>query len=213
MMEFNGRLLKYKEYLIVADLHIGFEKELEEKGYSVPSQTKKMLEMLKDHGKNLGGKKIIVLGDLKHDVPRISPQEKREVPFFVRKLQENFDEVIIIKGNHDGGLEKIIPIDVKKEFVLDEIGFLHGHALPSKEFLEKTRLIVMGHIHPSYRWRDHLGITHSKSCWIIGKWEDKKLIVVPVFNELFAGSQELIGPFSKNMKKEEIILIDMTKVM
>ena len=39
------------------------------------------------------------------------------------------------------------------------------------------------------------------------------MIVMPAFNELFSGSEELIGPFSKEMEKEEIILTDMTKIM
>ncbi len=210
---FENRFLRFKEYLVIGDLHLGFEHELGEKGYNVPSQTGKMLESIKKMAKKTKSTKLIILGDLKHAVPNMSSQEKREIPFFVRKLDEFFEEVVLIKGNHDGRIEDLVKIDVKKEFVLDNVGFIHGHALPSKEFMEKTKCIVMAHIHPSYKWRDHLGHRHSKSCWIIGRWKEKKVIIVPVFNESFYGSSELIGPFSKELKREEIILTDMTKLL
>jgi putative SbcD/Mre11-related phosphoesterase len=158
-------------------------------------------------------RKIIILGDLKHQVPQTSPQEMREIPFFVRRLKEMFKSVVLVKGNHDGNIKKLVDIDVKKEFLVDSVGFVHGHIVPSQGFLKKAKIIVMGHMHPVYRWVDHLGQRCSKNCWIIGEWKGKKVIIMPAFNELFSGSDEFIGPFSKEMKRKEIILTDMTKVI
>jgi len=158
-------------------------------------------------------KKIILLGDVKHKIPRISVQEILELPFFLRKLGEIFTEVIIVKGNHDGNIERITKLPVVKEFIIDKIGFIHGHALPSKKFMEKVETIVMSHMHPVFSYRDSFGKRYSKKCWIIGEWKKKKVLIIPAFNELFTGSKEPLGPLSKGFVKKEIFLLDLTRIL
>ncbi len=45
--------------------------------------------------------RVVVNGDLKHEFGRITRQEWMEAKNFIEFLQENFNEVILIKGNHD----------------------------------------------------------------------------------------------------------------
>jgi len=195
----------------MGDLHIGFETELEKKGYFIPSQTKNMLSKIKKLKKK--SKEIILLGDVKHSIPSASIQEAIEIPFFLRKLKEIFNEVIIIKGNHDGNIERMTRIPVAKEFAADNIGFIHGHAKPSKDFMNRIDVLVMSHMHPVFEYNDSFGKRHSKKCWIIGKWRDKKVIIMPAFNEFFSGSNELIGPFAKEFIREEIFLTNLTRIL
>ncbi|HDD05090.1 MAG TPA: metallophosphoesterase [Candidatus Aenigmarchaeota archaeon] len=204
-------IMRYRGWLVLADLHIGYERELEEKGYNIPSQTKDMLRRIGELKKR--ERRLLILGDLKHNIPEFSVQEMKEVPYFVRRLKELFDRVVIIKGNHDGDIEKLVDVEVLKEFRVGKVGFLHGHARPSDELLERVKTLVIGHIHPVYRYEDSLGHPVFKSCWLIGRWRDKKLIVMPTFNPLFTGSQELTGPFAKEMEVEEIILTDLIKIV
>ena len=71
---YNEKALVLGDYLIVADLHIGLERELSEKGLHVPSQLRKMEARIIELLKNTGKERLIILGDLKHNIPMISLQ-------------------------------------------------------------------------------------------------------------------------------------------
>ena len=53
--------------LVIADLHIGIERELYRSGINIPSQTKKifdrLLKLIADHSPD----RIVLLGDVKHN--------------------------------------------------------------------------------------------------------------------------------------------------
>ncbi|MBN2518761.1 MAG: phosphoesterase, partial [Candidatus Altiarchaeota archaeon] len=66
--------------LVVADLHNGIEYELHKKGVEVPSQTQAKLERLKSIIDETRPKRLVILGDLKHNIPITSRQEYYEVP-------------------------------------------------------------------------------------------------------------------------------------
>ncbi|HPC89128.1 MAG TPA: metallophosphoesterase, partial [Methanothrix sp.] len=72
--------------LVAADLHIGIEHELWLEGVSVPSQTGKMLERLLGCLDEIRPDRLLLLGDVKHNVPRTSWQERREVPDFLSRI-------------------------------------------------------------------------------------------------------------------------------
>jgi hypothetical protein len=172
-----------------------------------------------------GANGVIVLGDIKHNIPRVDIDEKYDVPNFFHELAGIFEKIIVIKGNHDGLIERMIHepnVEIVKEKIIGNIGFIHGHAKPSAELMN-CEIIVMGHIHPSFKFVDQLGARHNYSCWIIGKLNQKKLkgykeikckkvIVVPAFNQFFMGYEKFSGPLAKALTKEEILLLDLTKV-
>ena len=72
--------------LVAADLHLGLEHELWLGGVSIPSQTEKILARLQGYVAEIVPDRLLLLGDLKHNVPKTSWQERREIPDFLRRL-------------------------------------------------------------------------------------------------------------------------------
>lgn len=221
----NKRALVTDGAIVISDLHIGYEKTLKDRGYSIPKQISRFVEEIKELKKVSKASTLIILGDIKHNIPKIDINEKYDVPNFFHEIAKLFDKVIVIKGNHDGFIEKMIHepnVEIVKEKIIEDVGFIHGHSKPSPELM-KCETIMMGHIHPSFKFRDELGARHNYPCWIIGKLNQKKLkgykeikckkvIVVPAFNPFFLGYEKFSGPLAKALTKEEIILLDLTKV-
>lgn len=196
--------LLIKDNLVVADLHNGIEFELFKKGANVPSQTQKKLDRLKEIIKETKPKKLIILGDLKHNVPVTSRQEQEEVPVFLQELLELVPKIIITKGNHDGNIEMLVPlgVEVTDEFIENDVGYFHGHKKPTEDLL-KQDLIVCAHTHPSIMLKDIRG--NIQQAWVETTVKDShtQVLVVPAFDDSARGSAvnntEPIGPFLKKM--------------
>jgi len=163
---------KSARVLVVADLHIGWEKTLIEKGIYIPSQawrvSDSLLKMISKYKPN----RIIFLGDIKQTIQRISLEEWKTVPEFFETIQKAVGEISVIVGNHDGDLEPLTPRSVKifpsSGLVVGRekrIGLFHGHAWPSPEVLS-SELLIMGHIHPMVQFRDKLSVRMVKRVWI-----------------------------------------------
>jgi metallophosphoesterase superfamily enzyme len=76
-------LYKEKKLLIIADLHIGIETELQESGLQVPSQTGLMQERVIALIETYDIADLVVLGDVKHNIPTSSNQERSDVRRFL----------------------------------------------------------------------------------------------------------------------------------
>lgn len=149
--------------LVIADLHLGIEATFRQKGINIGSQTEKLLERALTCVTATEPDVIILLGDVKHAVPQILYSDRKEVPFFVAQLAE-YAPVTIVKGNHDGYLDRILlevaepdwnpkhEIHVKTApgFLFDNVGYTHGHSWPAPE-LFTAPYIVIGHNHPRIR--------------------------------------------------------------
>ncbi len=203
--------------LVIADIHLGIEWELYHSGISIPSQIEKRTARIREYIKKVAPERIVLLGDIKHNVPRTSWQEKHEVPGFLKEMSD-FAPVDIVPGNHDGDIEALIPGNVTvhgmRGFVLDGTGYFHGHTWPDAALLCAS-LVVMSHNHPTIRLTDALGHGVSEPVWIrthfmekavvehygdMG-WKDPEVIIMPAFNELSGGipfnesiHEELLGP-------------------
>jgi hypothetical protein len=199
----NQPAIKYKDYLIISDLHLGIERDYWKTGYEIPSQKQEMLARIKNLKKRANN--LIILGDLKHNIQNITYKERNEVPAFIKELRNYFEKVIIIKGNHDGNLEKITS-GVVKEYFIDDLAFIHGHSISKKAL--KAKRIIAGHTHPVYTYKNHLGIPQTRKCFII----TDKILIIPAFTQLSLGSNELARPLRKYVSDEERILLDHTKV-
>ena len=189
--------------LILSDLHYGVEAEMLRGGVWVPNRstgrTEKVLKLIKQ----TKSKRLILLGDVKHQVPHNSKQQRTDLEQFFMAVNR-VAKVEIVPGNHDGGLEDIIPSEVKFHksdgFVIGEIGMVHGHAWPSQEVMN-SKILVMGHEHPALSFRDRLDKLHSEPCWLRAPMLEherydkvpKQLIVMPAFGEL-AGRTMIIEP-------------------
>jgi hypothetical protein len=218
--------------LLIADLHLGIERDLRRYGINIPSQTNKILNRVLRNVKQTNPDRIVLLGDVKHHVPGSSWQEEKEIPYFLDRLAEH-TPVDITPGNHDGSISKLIPeskgISLHKSsgFILDGIGYFHGHAWPSVE-LFATKHVFMGHEHPIVRLRDELGYVMTRRVWIRTTfnentilsryneidWRDPSLTIVPAFNELCGGIAfnekhvNLLGPVPMEIDKSRVYLTD-----
>jgi len=213
-----------EKVIAVSDLHLGLEAELAKEGVELPSQMSKVKERLIDLIHKHSPDRLVMLGDVKHNVPIVAWQEWRELPEFFADLAK-LTRVEIVLGNHDGDIEGMVPPEVTihnpKGLVLGarkKVGFIHGHAWPSPEVL-KVELLVAGHNHPAVELRDELGARTIEPVWLRSRLEPKKFpkklrdaiedggprfLVMPAFSELVGGSainraipEELLGPMFK----------------
>jgi len=222
--------------LVLADLHIGIEFEMFTAGARIPGKTdelkSRILKILENHDVN----RIVFLGDLKHNVPTASLMEAREIPRLVNELFEYVDEIHLIPGNHDGGIDRYLPERVKihssKGAVIGDNGMWHGHTWPSPNLMA-SETVVVAHNHPAVVFVDGVGARSNVRCWLRGKWKRKKVeekypdagegfIMLPAFNDLCGSSYvneknpRLIGTaFRKGLadiNRAEIYLLDGTNL-
>jgi putative SbcD/Mre11-related phosphoesterase len=187
--------------LVAADIHLGLEHELWLGGVSIPSQTEKILARLQGYVAETVPDRLLLLGDLKHNVPKTSWQEKREIPDFLRRLSTQV-KVEIVPGNHDSNLIDMAPLGVRVRpssgFVLDGVGYFHGHTWPDEKLLRADRLVT-GHLHPAVRLKDPLGRSLTQPVWArtlllphavqehYGFASSAEIIITPAFNDLCGG--------------------------
>lgn len=155
--------------LVVADLHIGWEVTLAERGVHVPSQTPKILDRMTRLIESCKPTGLIFLGDVKHTIAGAEMEEWRDIPDFFETLEKTVSDIQVIPGNHDGNLETLLPESVKilpsTGVVLWNVGLFHGHAWPAPELLG-CRSLVTGHVHPMVVFRDPLGFRIARPVWV-----------------------------------------------
>jgi hypothetical protein len=176
--------LTMEEYLVIADVHLGLEYEMFQKGLRIGSVTGKVKRKLMRILEMTGKKRLIVLGDLKHNLPIPSFSEKEETPFFLDLPVE----ITIVKGNHDADIEALTGLPVLKEIVIDDVYLTHGHMTIPEERLKKD--IVVGHSHPAIELKDRMGKRYVEKCWVQGKIRGKnnRVIFMPSFSPLLVGT-------------------------
>ncbi|MBN1677501.1 MAG: metallophosphoesterase [Candidatus Thermoplasmatota archaeon] len=189
-----------ESWVCVADLHIGIEVQLRRAGFNVPSQTSKMADSIERLAKE--GDSLVLLGDVKHRIPAVSHMENKEIPAFIARLRSSFKRVVVVAGNHDGGLSHALPEGIEAVSgagtLLEEVGMVHGHVWPSERAMSGGSLI-MGHIHPSVMLMDSIGAKTNEKCWVRARMKrsvvrqrydhcPKEVVVVPAFNPLLVGT-------------------------
>lgn len=209
--------------LVVADIHLGIEWDLYRSGINLLSQMERRLNRILGYIQANSPDRVILLGDVKHNVPQISWQEKEEIPRFLGTLAE-YVHVDIIPGNHDGGIEllfnrqKDISVHSARGTILDGVGYFHGHTWPAPELLAASH-VVTAHNHPTVRFTDAFGYSIVEPAWIKTQfemnflkehfrnlnfenpldWANPELFIMPAFNELCGGV-----PFNES-KQEDLL--------
>jgi putative SbcD/Mre11-related phosphoesterase len=155
--------------LAIADLHIGWEMALTQKGIHVPTQTPRLLKKLTNLITTYKPDKLLILGDVKHTIASAEIAEWHDVPDFFTELRRLILDISIIRGNHDGTLEPLLPENIRilpsTGISMGEVGFFHGHRWPSPTLLE-CRTLVMGHVHPVVALRDPAGFRITRQVWV-----------------------------------------------
>jgi len=219
-----------KKYLIVTDLHIGFESTLTANEIFIGKNTaiKEIIEELLEIIDSKKPDSLILLGDVKSSIKNISKGEWNDVPLFFNKVKEKC-EVILIPGNHDANIQRLTPEGISlissTGMIEEKVLFTHGHTMPS-ENISSIEKIIMGHIHPVFFQED--SIVNGQRVWISLKTNKEnifpsqsgeiEIIIVPSFNRYFYATnkrkyKKSISPIIekiKNVTSAKIITLDGT---
>ena len=98
--------IRKKNILVFADLHIGIESQLREQGVNTKSLANQMINKIFSICEEYKPKDIILLGDIKHNIPVTTIQERKDVRNFLRLIEE-YGKIHIIPGNHDGNISRL----------------------------------------------------------------------------------------------------------
>ncbi len=187
--------------LIISDLHIGIEDRLFPKGVRIGNVSENMLKSIEEIIRaNRGIKRIIITGDAKES---IGQPDKTVIEFFSRLA--SLAKVLVVKGNHDGGIESIAGINVADATGIviraggKKIGLVHGHAQPKDDIFD-CDVIFCGHQHPIIEKTNKFGGIERFRAWIripIDLQTAKKkyprankncvLYIIPPFNPALGG--------------------------
>ena len=140
---------------MITDVHIGFEGKMASneifigKNSTINETINEIFEIIDNEKPN----SVILLGDIKSSIKSISKSEWEEVPMFFKKIKEKCNEVILIPGNHDANIQRLIPDNISlissTGMVEENILLTHGHTMPSENFSHVDK-IIMGHLHPVF---------------------------------------------------------------
>lgn len=174
--------------VLIADLHLGIELTFLEKGVQIPSsiQTNRLSDRLLTILNQVKPSGLIILGDVKHNIPAITSFEWQMVPTFFEKLRDL--PIHIITGNHEsmaqieGLTTRNITIHPAEGWILDvtqkenslKIGLFHGHTWPGKELLN-TDILIMAHSHPVIEFKDEFNVRTYEPAWIRATWNKTKV--------------------------------------
>jgi len=218
-----------KKSLVITDLHLGFENKLVlnnvflGKNKTVNETTKEIEHLINKTKPD----SLILLGDIKSGIKSITKIEWETVPTFFENISKLID-TIIVPGNHDANIEKLIPNKItltsSKGIIIDDILLTHGHTTPSENF-SYVNTIVMGHVHPVFFQEGSL--INGERVWASIKCDKQKIfhsksgelevIILPSFNRYLYTMQKKfykksISPIIEkiNVIEAKIVTLDGT---
>lgn len=202
--------LKKSRTLIIADLHIGYEEALNKQGILAPRMLFKETEReIRDTLDKTKPEIIVINGDLKHEFKEISEQEWKET-LAILDLMLKHANVILVRGNHDNILEPIakkMELKIVESCNIDDVCILHG----DKIIPSSAKTLIIGHEHPAISLREGMK-TEKYKCFLLGKFKNKQLIVMPSFMPIIEGSdikkEQLLSPYlHQNLKNFEVFIV------
>ncbi|MBA4463578.1 MAG: metallophosphoesterase [Nitrosopumilaceae archaeon] len=219
-----------KKYLVVTDLHIGFESSFASneiflgKNTSINETIDELLSIIESENPD----SVILLGDVKSSIKNISKTEWNDVPLFFEKIKEKCN-IILIPGNHDSNIQRLVPEGISlissTGMVEEEILFTHGHTMPTENFSHVNK-IIMGHLHPVFFQEE--SIVNGQRVWVSMRTNKDSIFpsssgeievtIVPSFNKYFYATnkrkyKKSISPIVEKMKQvssARIVTLDGT---
>ncbi|MFB6193033.1 MAG: metallophosphoesterase [Candidatus Nanohaloarchaea archaeon] len=191
--------------LIISDIHLGLESSMTSRGSYVPRfQLEEIKEDIREMKDETCAERILVNGDLKNEFTT-SYSEKKEISDLLEFLKEEFEDVILVKGNHDTMIEETVEeqgLRLLDSYREDGVLFAHGH----EEIEEEFETVVIGHEHPALALEDEIGTREKVNCFLYGETEKgKSIVVLPAFSKISNGtnvnevpSRELLSPVLRN---------------
>ena len=216
-----------QKFLVVTDLHIGFEigmisNDINVRPEGIIEEIHANLNTLIESEKP---DTLILLGDIKSGIDSISNIEWQTVPMFF-EIGKKIN-TIVIPGNHDGNLARLVPDYItmtgQSGLVVGDALLTHGHAMPSENFSHVDK-IVMGHMHPVYFQEG--SVLDGQRLWVSIMTDKNKIfpsskgeleiIIVPSFNKYFYATskryhKKSISPILERIKNNhsaKIVTLD-----
>ncbi len=205
--------LPTERVLAIADVHLGIEDALQDEGVLVPrdhlAQVQQRLARIFEELRVMPSdplRKILINGDLRHQFGPLSRVEHRESKEFLRWLAEWAEQIVLIEGNHDGSLAALTGerVTVSKSYKVGSCLFVHGDQTSSGLYTFAGQWpakmhgtggawwIVIGHEHPAVGLKDPITQrVEVYKCFLVGRFAEKNLLVLPSFNQLVKGSDLL----------------------
>ena len=181
--------------LVIADLHLGYEEALHRGGVLVPRQHLRLIEerlvRILEHLEPRP-RRLVINGDLKHRFAPPSGGEWREALGFLEFSRGRFEEIVLLRGNHDANIEYLVErssgLKVQECLQEDRLLLLHGDRRPHAGELDGVELILIGHEHPAVGLRSVAGRMEIYKAFLLGEYHGKRLLVQPSFNLLVPGN-------------------------
>jgi putative SbcD/Mre11-related phosphoesterase len=196
--------------LLVADLHLGIEEDLELQGIHVPYDISgEIRNTVLDALREGGTRRLIVIGDLKHELGSGLRAEYDEVGKLLRGAAELGVKTSLVRGNHDNFIAPTVRRlggEVLQDFaMIDGCCLAHGHA-DFRPGNRGCRCLVIGHEHPTVTVMDEVGVKHRFKAFLWGKVDGVETLVLPSPNPLAGGmpvnevgANELLSPILRRI--------------
>jgi len=169
--------------VVIGDLHLGYERALEGEGIYLPRvNTNSIKDSLNRIICRYEPRRIVLLGDIKHDFSK-APYECRLEVTKVIKMLTDAAETTVVKGNHDNFLQNIlsdIGIDLLDHTDIAGFRLEHGHIDSG------VRPVIIGHEHPSVRISGAMSGSVKIQCFLHSA--EAGIIVIPPFSPFSSGT-------------------------
>ncbi|MCJ7450440.1 MAG: metallophosphoesterase [Candidatus Nanohaloarchaeota archaeon QJJ-9] len=209
--------------LILSDLHLGIEMVGVRSGVLMPKfQLDEVLEEIKEMVEDTNASRLVVVGDIKQSFSSGMDRERDEVERFLDKVSMLFEEVLLVKGNHDNALKYRVEdyrnVELSEYFLEKDVLFFHGHERLERGEMVDFDVMVIGHEHPAITLKDEVGVKEKVACFLYGESRGRKIVAMPAFSKLAEGStvneipeKELLSPVLRedvNMDGLEVLAVD-----
>jgi putative SbcD/Mre11-related phosphoesterase len=234
---FPALFVESEQALIVADTHLGIEASKQRWGTMIPYDTFSIVaECILRPTRELGCKKVFILGDLKHSFGKPNEVEWFLIRRLVNSIRSEGAELVIIRGNHDRNLRLLLSeLGVKSHDSSARVSsFLlaHGHKQTkvSTDASQSVSAILIGHEHPAVVLRDEFGsrhyfkaFLHLEGCRSLRRQSNASfdIIVLPSVNPLAYGTvmnevpqEELLSPYlrrNRTLEQSTPYVLDLGK--
>lgn len=190
-------LIEEESAIVATDLHLGIEDQYEREGIHIPKTfLNDIINSIIYPARYVGAKKVILLGDVKHEFGRPEEAEWYASKKLIKEIQKSIGKVEIVRGNHDNYIISIlkelsVPLH-QPSMKVGEFLLTHGHQDITGEL---GRKIIIGHEHPSVSIKDDLGIRHRYKAFISTRIGRREIFIMPSASLITIGTDmNLVNP-------------------
>ena len=195
--------------LAVADLHLGYAWSHRANGQLLPVTPRdETLIRLKSLLADYQPKSLVAVGDIVHcAVP--APALLEDLRGLLA-LADGKTELVLLAGNHDRALERLLgmvgaPQVLLREHRVGDCLFLHGDQAPS----QAADRCVIGHEHPAISLGDGVATSRKFPCFLVSK----SVIALPSFSNwsahspVYGNGSDFMSPIARAARFETALAI------